>query len=83
MDVVTFNGEHLLIGNLGHLFVVLSFVSALFGAFAFAQHTKTNDPVAKRFAQGSFGIHFISVLGIIVSLFSIIYNHYFEYKYAW
>lgn len=83
MDIITFNGEHLLPGNLGHLFVVLSFVTALFGAIAFASHTRTKNPTEKRIAQIAFGIHFVSVLSIIATLFYIIYNHYFEYQYAW
>ena len=83
METITFNGEHLLIGNLGHLFVVLSFVSALFGAFAFASHTKSQNSTELIIAKSAFHLHFISVLGVIVSLFFIIYNHYFEYQYAW
>ncbi len=83
METITFNGEHLLPGNFGHFFVVLSFISALFGAFAFARHVKTQDASDKLFAKGAFIIHFVSVLGIVASLFYIIYNHYFEYQYAW
>ena len=83
METITFNGEHLIPGNLGHLFVVLSFITALFGAFTFALHTKSNNPTHKLIAKTTFYVHFVSVMGIIASLFYIIYNHYFEYQYAW
>jgi len=83
METTTFNGEHLIPGNLGHLFVVLSFITALFGAFAFALHVRSNNPMHKLIAKTTFHVHFISVMGIIASLFYIIYNHYFEYQYAW
>ncbi len=83
MDLIKFNGEHLLAGNLGQLFVVFSFVTALLGAFLFAKHTKSQKAIDKRVAQTVFGIHFASVLAIIATLFYIIYNHHFEYQYAW
>lgn len=83
METITFNGEHLAAGNWGHFFVVLGFITALFGAFAFAFHVKSQNEVHKQIARATFFIHFISVLGIIASLFLIIYNHYFEYQYAW
>ncbi len=83
MEVIQFTGEHLGIGNLGHLFVVMSFVTALFGAFSYAIHIKHKEESTRQIARGAFFLHFISVIGIIVSLFSIIYNHYFEYQYAW
>ena len=83
METITFNGEHLAPGNWGHFFVVLSFITALFGAFAFARHVKSENETDRLIARSTFFLHFASVLGIIVSLFYIIYNHYFEYQYAW
>lgn len=83
MEEITFNGEHLFVGNLGHALVVLSFVSALFAAFAFWHHNNTSDTHSHRLAKIGFGIHVTAVFGIIASLFIIIYNHYFEYYYAW
>ncbi len=85
MEKIVFNNEHLLPGNLGHLFVVLSLCAALFGAFAYFLSTQSNE--GKNFwrnkARIAFGIHLVSVIGIVASLFYIIYNHYFEYDYAW
>ncbi len=78
---------HTFIGSLGHLFVITSFIAAVFAAFSFYKGSQLTDPEKKAqwAANGriSFYIHAVSVFGIVASLFYIIYNHYFEYHYAW
>jgi len=77
---------HLFIGNLGHLFVILSFVTSLMATYAYFKASNASIeelPSRIRFARILFYLHAFSVLGIIVSLFSIISNHYYEYHYAW
>jgi cytochrome c-type biogenesis protein CcmF len=78
---------HYFIGNLGHFFVITSFVSALVTFFSYYKATMTQEVVAKNhwLLNGKIGfyIHAISVLGIVVTLFTIISNHYFEYHYAY
>lgn len=78
---------HYFIGNLGHFFVITSFVSALVTFFSYYKATMTQEVVAKDhwLLNGKIGfyIHAISVLGIVVTLFTIISNHYFEYHYAY
>ncbi len=75
------------IGDIGHLFTIISFISALLGVFAYwnASNKKALEEQTnwKTFARGLFGLHAISVLGIVVSLFMIIKNHWYEYHYAW
>ncbi len=75
-----------IIGNLGQLFIILSFVSALVSAYSFYRAV-TADKVDRagwlRYAQVIFYFHAISVIGIVTCLFIIINNHYFEYHYAW
>lgn len=83
MEEVVFQGEHLWIGNLGHFSVVLSFVSALFAAFAFFNDTNQEGMGWKKWARVGFITHAISVLAIFSTLFYIIWNHYFEYAYAY
>nr|MDQ3395556.1 cytochrome c biogenesis protein CcsA [Bacteroidota bacterium] len=77
---------HTLIGDIGHLFVIISLVSALAATYAFYKLT-TVDEIAKKswrkYATSVFYIHGAAILGIAVTLFLIIYNHYFEYHYAW
>jgi cytochrome c-type biogenesis protein CcmF len=116
---------HETIGQLGHFFVILSFVTALvatvgylmsalgkgqlvaakavaepemaFAGDAVANSNKPRPPKSaiqnsqskipkddwRTLARWSFYVHGAAVLGIIVCLYSIIYNHYFEYQYAW
>ena len=84
MDV-TFVGEHLLPGQLGHFAVILAFVACLLATVSFFFSSK-RDLAAKswlRIGRIAFGVHAVAIVGIIVSLFIIIYNHYFEYFYAW
>jgi cytochrome c-type biogenesis protein CcmF len=77
---------HYFIGNLGHLFVIISFVTSLISAFAYYKahsslaEEKNNWLINARIA---FYVHSAAVLGVVVSLFVIIYNHYFEYHYAY
>ncbi|HSZ72284.1 MAG TPA: cytochrome c biogenesis protein CcsA [Cytophagaceae bacterium] len=77
------------IGDWGHLFVIISFFSSLVAAFSYYKLANCDSEDLgsrkswKRFARTWFGVHAFSVLGIVVSLFSIIYNHRYEYHYAW
>lgn len=78
---------HYFIGHLGHLFVILSFVAAVATAFSYFKATITDDLVLKNQwlvnGRTGFYVHAIAVLGICVTLFVIIANHYFEYHYAY
>ena len=78
---------NLFIGNLGHVFVILSFVLSLAAAFSYYRATKIEDVLAKKewTINGRFLFYFHSffVVGIVVVLFLIIYNNLFEYHYAY
>ena len=78
---------HYFIGNLGHLFVITSFVTGLVAAFSYWRATSSKDLVTGRQwtinGRTAFIIHSIAILGVIASLFTIIYQHYFEYHYAY
>ena len=77
---------HTFIGNLGQLSVIVAFVSALVAAFSFFQSTVSNDLQKGgwlAYAKGAFYIHAAAVLMVVISLYYIVYNHYFEYHYAW
>jgi cytochrome c-type biogenesis protein CcmF len=78
-------GEHLKIGIVGNVFVILSFVFALVASLAyfFAARDNEETPSWKRLARIAFRIHGLSVFGIVVTLFIMLYNHYFEYEYVW
>jgi cytochrome c-type biogenesis protein CcmF len=81
-------GEHLLPGQIGHFFTILSFVASLVATFAFYKSMYANAIEAKnnawlRLGRYAFLIETISVLAIFATLYYIISNHLFEYKYAW
>jgi len=77
-----------LIGDLGHFSVILAFVAAIVAALsyfmaAWKQPLGQTDINWRALARGAFYVHTVAVLGIIFCLFNIIYNHRYEYHYAW
>ena len=80
-------GEHLLPGQAGHFFVLLSFVCSL-AAFVCYFLSVQNKSLLQQAAWRKLGRAFfitqvISVALVFSILFYIISNHLFEYKYAW
>jgi cytochrome c-type biogenesis protein CcmF len=83
---IAYQGEHLFSGQLGQFFIVLSFGSALFSAISYYFATTTTNKLDNSWLyMGRIGyfINAISVVGIGCCLFYIIFNHLFEYHYAW
>lgn len=82
-----FEGEHLLPGQLGNLFVIIAFVASLISTIAYFNASRINDITVKqswiRFARMAFITQLIAVLIIFSLIFYICYNHYFEYMYAY
>ena len=78
---------HELIGNVGHVFTITAFILALLSAFSYTYATRQqNIGIKEEWLQNArllFYGHFIAIVGIIATLFSIIYFQYFEYHYAW
>jgi cytochrome c-type biogenesis protein CcmF len=78
---------HYLVGDLGHLFVITSFITALISSFAYLKASMILDLKKQEEWRWngmiSFYTHAVSVLGICVTLFVIISKHYFEYHYAY
>lgn len=92
MDI-QFIGENLLPGKIGQFFIVLTFCTALLSTIAYYFATSTNlskDSLVRASSEGwrkiariAFLINILGVIGIGSSLYYIIYNHLFEYHYAW
>jgi cytochrome c-type biogenesis protein CcmF len=82
MDI-KFAGEHLLPGQFGQFFVVLSFGTALLAAISYYFATIKDHSSWKTIARIAFRLNSVAVIGIGICLFYIIYNHLFEYHYAW
>lgn len=76
-----------MLGTIGHLFTVISFVSLISAMIAYflgnGAGIETNKKDWLKHARASFVIHGLAVLGTIGTLFYIIYFHHFEYEYAW
>lgn len=83
MDI-SYVGESLLPGKLGQFFVILSFGSAILSAISYYFSTKDQtDRSWQKIARISFWVNAAAILGIGICLYYIIYNHLFEYHYAW
>ncbi len=82
-----FEGEHLLPGQIGHFFIILSFVAALLSVVSFFFAGRQKDLIEKknwlRLGSISFYIQTISTLAIFFTIFYICFNHYYEYMYAY
>ncbi len=86
MDI-KFEGEHLLAGQIGQISVYSAFSFSIIASIAFFLSAFTRDKETalswKQTGRIAFLIHTAAVLSIIVSLYIIIQNHWFEYYYAW
>jgi cytochrome c-type biogenesis protein CcmF len=72
------------LGNIGHISAIIAFVAALVSTYAYWQSSNEKaKPEWLKFARWSFYIHSLAIVSVCVTLFSIIFNHYFEYHYAW
>ncbi|WP_345952549.1 cytochrome c biogenesis protein CcsA [Mucilaginibacter sp. PAMB04168] len=81
-----FQGEHLMPGHLGQFFIILSFGSALLSTISYFFATTQSNKLDQswfRLGRWSFYVNTFSVVAIGCCLFYIIYNHLFEYHYAW
>jgi cytochrome c-type biogenesis protein CcmF len=78
---------HLVVGNIGHLAAIVSFVASLAAAWSFFKASTETDLLAEtswqKFGLTLFAAHALGVFTVVISLFLIIYNHYYEYHYAW
>jgi len=71
------------IGDLGHISVILFFVLSVLSSVSYFVSTQNSEVVWKSFARITYFLHVIAVFSIVISLFVIIQNHYYEYHYAW
>lgn len=84
---MTYMGEWLVPGEIGHASVLISFITALLGVISYGAHTRGLEGGRTLSWQGlgrwAFGLHSLAVVTIGVVLFVIIYLHRYEYHYAW
>src|SRR5690606_21005538 len=83
MDV-NYVGENLLPGQIGQFFVILSFGAALLSFISYVFATKFPEEESwKKLGRIGFWLNAFSIVVIGSILFYIIYNHLFEYHYAY
>jgi cytochrome c-type biogenesis protein CcmF len=85
MDI-QFYGETLLPGKLGQFFIVLAFAASLLSTLSYFFATKSTDLEDKswqRLGRIGFIVNGISIIGIGVTLFYLILNHFNEYYYVY
>lgn len=84
---MTYQGEHLLPGQIGHFSVVLSLVVSLMAAIAFFKASQQTLEEEKKhwlkLARTFFFIDTIAVITTIGCIYYILSHHLFEYYYAW
>jgi len=80
---IQYIGEHLLPGKLGHLAIVLSFVTALLASVSYLMRSlRPEERNWQAMGRWAFGIHGASVFAIIGLIFFIMANQYYEYQYV-
>ncbi|HRY98627.1 MAG TPA: cytochrome c biogenesis protein CcsA [Bacteroidales bacterium] len=78
---IQYIGEHLLPGQLGHIAINLSFLTAILATVFYFMAQRNGQRM--KLARGLFMAHvglFITAMGI---LYFMIFQHYFEYRYVW
>jgi cytochrome c-type biogenesis protein CcmF len=78
-----YQGEHLFIGELGNLFVITAFAFGLLAAVSYFLAEQQSDDGWKKLGRLAFWIHGGAVVGMVGTLFAMIFNQYFEYHYVW
>ncbi len=74
------------LGNIGHSSVIFAFVAALVSTYAYWQASRSQNLNSEgwlKFARRAFYVHTVAIIAVCAALLSIIFNHYFEYHYAW
>src|SRR5688572_5589550 len=80
---MNFEGEHLFAGQLGHFFVILSFVASILSAISFFKASVPGNDNWIKLGRIAFGVQVVSVIVVFAVIFYICSNHYYEYMYAY
>ena len=83
MTPIQYIGEHAWAGTLGHVFTSLSLASSLLAVAAYFLSTTRRDAAWTTLGRLGFRLHSGAVLGIVVLLFIMLFNHWFEFDYVW
>ena len=87
MNTTKFLDEHLFPGQIGYFLTILSLVASLVATYSFAKAFFSKEISLQaqweKLAKIAFIIESVAVVSCFVVLFYVIYNHLFEYKYAY
>ncbi len=86
MNEVNYIGEQIGWQYAGNSFVFLSFVAALLASFSYFQSANSNELLNgpwKKLGRIAFSIHSFAVIGIMTTLFCMIFKHLYQYHYIW
>ena len=82
-----FNDGYTLPGSIGHLMVLITVLSAIVATFSYYKATVTTSAADKlpwrNLARYSFYVQFFSIVSIVICLYYILYNHQYQYKFAY
>lgn len=76
-------GEHTWIGEIGNLFVLIAFAFGGLSTVAYFLGEQRDDSSWRKLGRWSFWMHSLGVIGMVATLFAMIFNQYFEYHYVW
>lgn len=82
-----FVGEHLLPGQIGHLFVIVAFIASLISSISYFSAVYSIDETSRLQWKKIARFSFFTQIAAVIIVFSIIYyicaNHFYEYMYAY
>ena len=81
--MIDYVGEHALAGQLGHFFAILSVVGAMLATVGYFFGANKLDKSWESLGRLGFRMHSVAVLAIVVTLFTMLFKHWFEYDYVW
>ena len=83
---MNFAGEHLIYKSIGSSLIWMSFAASLISTVLFLFHfSRRENPLklVRGIARSFYILHVASLLAVIIVLYILIFNHYFEYTYVW
>ncbi|MEZ4910756.1 MAG: cytochrome c biogenesis protein CcsA [Saprospiraceae bacterium] len=82
MGEIQYNGEHVWLGIIGHIAIIIAFVSAILAAFSYFNHIRTKDVAWQKLGRLSFNIHGASIFTVIGLIAYVMYHHMYEFAYV-
>ena len=86
MNDIKYIGEQLGWQYVGNSFVFLSFVAALLASFSYFKAASSNELQGgswKKLGRIAFSLHSFAVIGIMATMFIMIFKHLYQYHYVW